>query len=206
MSFNIYLKQIRKNRKLSQRALADMIGVSNTEISRLESGERQKPSPLIIKKISDAFQIPVEEMMSKAGYMSNAENCHTGIEYDAIFKEIMKNYFLKNGWNISESDSQKYDLVVSRDDIRWVMEYKYFKEDMPNNKFYDSLVLQSLYNFLGKASLDPSISKCSIIVNSQSAFNVISVCSPQLLKIDVSLILLDFDKKCLSQEKYLLQN
>lgn len=204
MSFDIYLKQIRKNRKLSQRALADMIGVSNTEISRLESGERQKPSPLIIKKISEALQIPLENMMSEAGYMNTSENL-SGLEFENIFKEIMKNYLLKNGWSISEAE-QDFDLIASRDDIRWVIEYKYFKEDMPNNKFYTSLVFQSLYSFLGKVCLDTNLSKCSIVVNSQTAFDIISNCTPQLLKIDVSLILLDFDKKCLSQEKYLLQN
>ncbi|MFK4998677.1 helix-turn-helix domain-containing protein [Bacillus sp. N9] len=42
MSFGEYLKQLRKDKSISQRELAEKSGVSNAEISRIETGGRQK--------------------------------------------------------------------------------------------------------------------------------------------------------------------
>lgn len=69
MKFGEFLKNLRKEKGLSQRQLADLCNISNTEISRIESGERQKPSPNILKAIAPHLEISYGELMTKAGYI-----------------------------------------------------------------------------------------------------------------------------------------
>lgn len=68
MSLGDYLKTQRKNKDWSQRDLAEASGISNAEISRLESGVRKEPSPSILKSLSTALGIPYEDMMRAAGF------------------------------------------------------------------------------------------------------------------------------------------
>lgn len=69
MSFGSYIKELRETNKLSQRELAEKSGISNAEISRLESGERKKPSPMSLKVIAPFLGVAYEELMQKAGYI-----------------------------------------------------------------------------------------------------------------------------------------
>ena len=71
MHFGEYVKKLRTEMKLSQRDLSKKSGISNVEISRLESGERQKPSPQIIKAIAPYLGISSEELMMQAGYIDH---------------------------------------------------------------------------------------------------------------------------------------
>ena len=46
------IAKARENKGLSQRQLANAVGISNAELSKIESGERELPNPKILKKIS----------------------------------------------------------------------------------------------------------------------------------------------------------
>jgi transcriptional regulator with XRE-family HTH domain len=69
-----YISEQRAFKNLSIRKLAKIANLSHTEISRLESGERKKPSPFVLKAISHALNINFEELMRTAGYTDDAEN------------------------------------------------------------------------------------------------------------------------------------
>jgi len=69
MSFGSYLKNLREKNGLSQRDLAEKSGVSNAEISRIETGGRKKPSPLVLKAIAPCLGVSYEELMHQAGYI-----------------------------------------------------------------------------------------------------------------------------------------
>lgn len=69
MNFGKYIESLRMERDLSQRQLAELAGISNTEIWRIESGERKKPSPGILKVIAPHLCVTYEELMVKAGYI-----------------------------------------------------------------------------------------------------------------------------------------
>ncbi len=69
MDFGEYLRSLRKEKGLTQKQLADLAGFSNTEISRIESGDRQKPSPIILKAIAPHLSVPYEELLKQAGYL-----------------------------------------------------------------------------------------------------------------------------------------
>lgn len=68
--FGDYLRRLRKERNLSINELAEKSGISNAQISRLENGERGIPKPETIQKIAEALEVPYEEMMVVAGYIS----------------------------------------------------------------------------------------------------------------------------------------
>lgn len=69
MDFGSYIKNLRDQNALSQRDLAEKSGVSNAEISRLETGERKKPSPMVLKALAPFLGASYEDLMQKAGYI-----------------------------------------------------------------------------------------------------------------------------------------
>lgn len=69
MTFGEYLKSLRKKAGITQRDLTNASGVSNAEVCRLETGERQKPAPSILKALAEPLNTTYEDLMEKAGYI-----------------------------------------------------------------------------------------------------------------------------------------
>jgi len=67
------LKQIREERGLSQRALAHLAGVSNTDISDIERGERKGFAPGLLRKIAGALNVRASTLLVAAGYLPEEE-------------------------------------------------------------------------------------------------------------------------------------
>ncbi|MGH4123702.1 MAG: helix-turn-helix domain-containing protein [Clostridium sp.] len=67
-----FILEHRTARNLSTRKLAALADISHTEIHRLENGERKNPSPLVLKCIANALDLPYEDIMRAAGYMDIA--------------------------------------------------------------------------------------------------------------------------------------
>lgn len=57
----------RESKGLSQRELALLTHVSNTEISRIESGEREIPNPKTLRKISEYIGVNYNDLMYASG-------------------------------------------------------------------------------------------------------------------------------------------
>lgn len=62
------IKEKREKKKLSQRKLAELANVSHTEISRIESGERKRPAPYILRRIAPYLGVEYEKLLEAAGY------------------------------------------------------------------------------------------------------------------------------------------
>lgn len=62
------IKEKREKKKLSQRKLAELADVSHTEISRIESGERKRPAPYILRRIAPHLGVEYEKLLEAAGY------------------------------------------------------------------------------------------------------------------------------------------
>lgn len=71
MNIGEYILKLRTQKGLSQRKLSKLSGVSNTEISRIESGERQKVSPDILRVVAPHLGTSYEQLMEIAGYITN---------------------------------------------------------------------------------------------------------------------------------------
>ena len=65
-----FLREQRRNAKLSLRQLADAAGVSNPYLSQIERGLR-KPSADILQQIAKALQISAETLYVRAGILSD---------------------------------------------------------------------------------------------------------------------------------------
>ena len=67
MTFGQYLAQLREEKKMSQRKLAETAGLINSTISRIEA-DSVRPDPATIEKIADALQVDKTLLFVKCGY------------------------------------------------------------------------------------------------------------------------------------------
>ena len=67
ISFGQYLIQLREQRAMSQRKLAELAGVTNSTISRIES-DTVKPDPGTLEKIATALAVDKSILFTKCGY------------------------------------------------------------------------------------------------------------------------------------------
>ncbi len=66
-TFGQYLAQLRDEKKMSQRKLAESAGLINSTVSRIEA-DLVKPDPLTIEKIAEALQVDKTLLFIKCGY------------------------------------------------------------------------------------------------------------------------------------------
>ncbi len=67
--FGKYLQQLRLDKGLSIRQLANLSKVSHSYLSQVENGVRGIPSPDVLKKLAQPLGITYEELMQAAGYI-----------------------------------------------------------------------------------------------------------------------------------------
>lgn len=67
VSFGQYLVQLREQKKMSQRKLAELAGVTNSTISRIEA-DMVKPDPATLDKIAQALAVDKTLLLTKCGY------------------------------------------------------------------------------------------------------------------------------------------
>ena len=72
-----YLKKLRKDKRYSQRQLAEAIGLSQNYYGWIEIGERQKYIKLdTLLKLSKALSVPLEALIAaEIDYQKNSEFC-----------------------------------------------------------------------------------------------------------------------------------
>lgn len=61
-TFSHRLKKIREQKNLSQKRVADALGISNVQLSRYETGDR-KPDPETIASLADYFDVSVDYLL-----------------------------------------------------------------------------------------------------------------------------------------------
>jgi len=98
ISLGDYIRSLREAKGLSQRELAEKSGLSNAEISRMESGERKKPSITTIRAVSPHLGIGYTDLLLQAGYI------------DSIASDAVTNAYL-------DSSSAPIDIVSLAKDV-----------------------------------------------------------------------------------------
>lgn len=63
------IKRLREKHDLSQKEVAQSLGISNVQLSRYESGDR-KPDPEMIKRIADYFNVPTDYLLGRTNNLS----------------------------------------------------------------------------------------------------------------------------------------
>lgn len=103
-SIGEFISNARKEKNLSMRELAKLSGVSHTEISRIEVGERQYPKLKTIKAICRYLNIYYEECL----YIMNM-----GGTYNINNSFIIEHYQKLNGDNLKNS----YAAIIGQLDL-----------------------------------------------------------------------------------------
>ncbi|MGI6570147.1 MAG: helix-turn-helix domain-containing protein [Caldicoprobacterales bacterium] len=123
VEFGKYLKALRKERGVSQRELAELSGFSNAELSKIESGDRKKPSPALLKAIAPHLNTSYETLMKKAGYLEEVIH-HSGYT-EHVFKDDDGRLadIVKKAREMQENDSDWVNIAyrvskeLSREDM-----------------------------------------------------------------------------------------
>ena len=79
------ISEAREKKGLSQRQLAKIAKISNAELSKIESGEREIPNPKTLRKISNIIDVNYNDMMYMIGL---------GIEVSPL-NPFIKDYYEK---------------------------------------------------------------------------------------------------------------
>ena len=92
------IKKGREEKNLSMRQLAELAKVSHSDISRIESGEREVPNPKILRKISNIIDVNYSDLMYSIGL---------GLEVTPL------NYFIKNHYsNLNAEELETAEINV----------------------------------------------------------------------------------------------
>lgn len=102
------LKELRKQKKKSLRLASKDIGISHTYLDSLEKGydprtkKERNPTPDVLKKLSDYYNVPYINLMSLAGYV----NDDGAVQTDSLHKAF--------GINPSEQERLKNNKLASK--------------------------------------------------------------------------------------------
>ena len=90
-TFGPYVEQLRKSAKLSLRAAAERLGLSFSNLYKLERGVRQKPPSLkLLADIAALYSRPYEEVMREAGIeVKLPEGVHKETDYEREFEALV---------------------------------------------------------------------------------------------------------------------
>ena len=84
ISIGKYVADLRSEKGISQRELAEKSGLSSTEISRIENGKRAKPTPATLKALACALEADYSDLMKVAGYIEEVN------EEDGFFEQVFR--------------------------------------------------------------------------------------------------------------------
>lgn len=76
-----FLRTVRELKQLSLRGVEKAIGVSNAYLSQIESGKINQPSPNILHKLCELYEISYSDVMRLAGYPIPDDNDEREIRY-----------------------------------------------------------------------------------------------------------------------------
>ncbi len=107
------LADARARRKLTLRGVQDAIGVSNAYLSQLETGKVQTPSPVVLHKLSELYELPFATVMEVAGYPL-PQNVKTGSAVTRLAARI------------GETTTEEEDAIV--DYLRFIRSQKNRKD------------------------------------------------------------------------------
>lgn len=107
-------RQLRKARGFSQRKLADLAGVSNDYISKIEKGKNENVGVITLKKIADALMVSPFELQSDTPLSQKALKPHKARSNDFQFKPDKSTTELLKLWSHLDRADRKVILNVAK--------------------------------------------------------------------------------------------
>lgn len=78
--FGEYLSTLRKTKKVSVNIAAKAAGISSPYLYQVEYGKKALSDPVSFQKIASFYEVPVDDLLKKAGYLPESENEETTLE------------------------------------------------------------------------------------------------------------------------------
>lgn len=119
------IAKAREKKGLSQRQLAIAIGISNAELSKIESGEREIPNPKILKKISKHIDLNYNDMLRMIGLGTQITPLNPFIRN---YYENLKGDKLEDAWLMAKSSIENNDVMIAS------LNEELSKDDLPEDK------------------------------------------------------------------------
>lgn len=83
------LKNTRKQKSFTLRAVEERTGISNAYLSQLENNKIAFPSPKILNKLAELYEISYENLMKLAGYPVSASKEQAAVfRMDSCFEDL----------------------------------------------------------------------------------------------------------------------
>jgi len=67
-SLGQFIRAVREDKRLTLRTVESSTGISNAYLSQLEGDKIKQPSPIILHKLSDLYQVSYAGLLGLAGY------------------------------------------------------------------------------------------------------------------------------------------
>ncbi len=99
----------REKKGLSQRQLAKAINISNAELSKIESGEREVPNPKILRKLSKYIDLNYNKMMSMVGLGVQSTPLNPFIRN---YYENLKGKEVDTAWLMATSSIKNNEVII----------------------------------------------------------------------------------------------
>ena len=132
----MFITEAREKKGISKNQLAELCGVSHTEITRIESGEREVPNPKTLRKISKYIDVNFNELMNAAGL---------GLQISPESSLLKEYYSSLRGPKLKET------LVNALEDKKLSEEEKEIVRQTKEDNFYQILTIYETINQLQKA-------------------------------------------------------
>ncbi len=103
------IAEAREKKKISQRQLAKIANISNAELSKIESGEREVPNPKTLRKISKHIDLNYNDLMYMVGL---------GVQVSPLNPFLLDHYShlkgqeLEDAWTIAKASIKNNDLII----------------------------------------------------------------------------------------------
>lgn len=81
------LKFLREKNDYSQKRVADSLGISNTQLSRYESGDRN-PDPELITKFADFYDVTTDYLHGRTDSLIGSDNQYEIIEHNETYDSL----------------------------------------------------------------------------------------------------------------------
>lgn len=131
MSVGQMIEQAREKKGLSKRELSRLAKISDTELARIESGEREIPNPKTLRKISKHIDINYNDLMYAAGLGFQVTNLnpflrdyYEGLKGKEIEESLVNTLGSIDNWkNLVSSFKEKLKDETLQETEREIMEH-----------------------------------------------------------------------------------
>lgn len=127
------IRDLRKEKKLSQSELGKLIGVSQTTVTAWETG-RAEPASTYIKKLADFFNVSADYLLGRPEKKSSNED-QKSKDLKKFLEDNLDNGMTFGDGKVTQEDREKLEIALTQIFYRYYDEMKKRNEEKGGFKF-----------------------------------------------------------------------